>query len=212
MRRVVGEDAHPNALGKVTHHPIGDRALELRIDLARGEHVGAAGEVDIDSLQIVGSNSESGKDRLGMLRHAVVLEADGDLSVAQIGDFSKPGIGANHEEVRADVHRRRNPQIDWTVERRLALFRGGNPWRRHEAEIDLARMQAIGVLDAHAQRRLHDLDSGHGRVALERGFQREPLRVEGAAALPGPDPNGHSRLPRRRIVAGCMLNRRLANW
>ena len=104
-------------------------------------------------------------------------------------------LRAHDEKQRARVHRRRHGEIDRPLERRLAVFGAADPVRRHEAEFDLARVQAIGVFRAGGFA-FHDLERRQGRTAFEQRLERAALAIEGAVALGGADPDRHEREPR----------------
>jgi len=73
-----------------------------------------------------------------------------------------------------------------------------DPVRRHEAELDLTRVQAIGVFRAGGFA-FDDLDRCQSRPAFEQRLERAALAVEGAVALGSADPDRHEEEPRTFI-------------
>src|SRR5258708_7954113 len=73
---------------------------------------------------------------------------------------------------------------------RRALLCCGHPGRRYEPEVDIARVESIGVFDTEPCGRFHRLDPGCSRDSLHCRLEPQPLRVKRTATFTSPDPNG----------------------
>ena len=74
------DDAQRDALGEVGHDRIGNRALELGIDVARRQRLGAGGEIEIDRRELRKAHAERAENDVGMLYHAARARADRDAT------------------------------------------------------------------------------------------------------------------------------------
>ena len=175
---------------------VGDGALQLGIDFACGQGLGPGGKVEINRRKLGKAHAERAENSVGVLHHPARARADRDAPSAQVGKRSDRRFRPHDEEQRACIHRRDHGKIDRMGERRLAVLCAPDPVRGHEAELDLVRLQSIGVFGAGGLR-LQELDRSELRFPLEDGLEGAALAVEGAVAFGGADPDCHRRQPAR---------------
>jgi hypothetical protein len=64
---------------------LGDGALELGIDVARGQSRAAGGEIEIDRREVGKTHAQRAEQAVRMLHHAARPQPDRDPAPAQIG-------------------------------------------------------------------------------------------------------------------------------
>jgi hypothetical protein len=188
LARAVGQHPQRDALRELGHDRVGNGALELGVDLARRQGGGAGGEIEIGRQEVGKAHAERAEKAVGVLHHAARAQPHRDPAAAQIGERPDRRLRPHHEEQRAGIHRRRHGERERAGERCLAALRAADPVRRHEAELDLARVQAKGVLRAGGIG-FQNLDGRQGRPPLQHRLERLSLGVEGPVALGGADPD-----------------------
>ena len=166
-----------------------------------GQRLGASGEVEIDRRELGKAHAERAENTVGMLYHAARARADRDATRPQVGKRSDRRLRPHDEEQRAGVHQRRHGKVDRLGERSLPVLRAADPVRGHEAELDLARLQAICVLRAGGLG-LQNFDRNEFRLPLEYDLEGAALavEVEGAVVFRGADSDCH-------IMASCSIPR-----
>ena len=164
--------------------------MKLGVDLAGGERLGARGEIVINRREVRKAQAEHAENVVGVLHHAARAHAHRDASAAQIGDRPNRGIGARDEEQRPGIHRGRHADVDRLRERRLTVLGAADPVRGHEAEFDVACVQAIGVLDTR-RTRFQDRHGLQHRMPVKNHLERLALAMKRAVALRGTDASCH---------------------
>jgi hypothetical protein len=99
--------------------------LELGIDVARGQRLGASGEVEIDRRELGKAHAERAENTVGMLYHAARARADRDATRPQVGKRSDRRLRPHDEEQRAGVHQRHHGKVDRLGERSLPVLSRG---------------------------------------------------------------------------------------
>ena len=73
-------------MAQIRHDAVRYRRLELRVDLAGDQGVGALGKAHVNRRKAIEGESQNVEDRVDMLLHAAAFRADGDTLTFEISD------------------------------------------------------------------------------------------------------------------------------
>ena len=183
---------HPNvgALAQIGKHCVGNRRMELHVDLAGHKRVGAFGETQVHRRETVEGNAQHFEDRLNMLFHAAAFGADGHPFAGEIGDGSYRRVSEADKTHGPGIGRRHHADGDIFRKRRRGIFGAADPVRRHEAELESAGVELIGVVNTRVAG-LDDALISHSTPAVEKLRDRLPLGIKCPAELRSSHSNRH---------------------
>src|SRR5262245_24818917 len=129
--------------------------MKLHVNSAGNQRIGAIEETQVYGCEAIERNAQHVEDRVDMLLHAAAFGADGDAFAFEVsnglyrraGKFDEthwPGIGGRH-----------HAQSDLLGERRYSVLGPANPIGRHEAKLEIAAIELLGIMNARVAG-LHD--------------------------------------------------------
>jgi len=123
---------------------------------------------------------------MNVLHHTAPKGAHGHAPASQVTHGFYRRFGKGDKKNRTGVGWRDHAQRDPTGKRRYPTLGPLDPVGGHEAEFDLASVEAIGVIDAR-QSRLNDALPFAWVGPVEKLGDRQRLGMKGAAGLRGAD-------------------------
>ncbi len=161
--------------------------MKLHVDGAGHQRCRAFCKAHMQRRKAIERNSQHVEDRVDVLLHAAALGADRDPLAPEIGHGLDRRARKLHEAHRPGIGRRNHAHGDRLGERGGGVLGAADPIRRHEAELELAAIKLLGVVNARVGG-LHNAFVIIRASAIEQLGNRLALSIKRAAVLRSSNP------------------------
>src|SRR5688572_26794446 len=164
--------------------------MKLHVDRAGNQRIRPLREAHVHRREAIERDSQHVEDRVDVLLHAAAFGADRDAFPFEIGNGLNRRAREFHEAHGPGIGRRNHAYRDRLGEWRGGILGAPDPVRSHEAELQLAAIELLGVVNAGVGS-LHDALVAFSAPAIEQLGDRLALSVKRAAMFRSADSYRH---------------------